>query len=87
MNVGGSSEIVTSCVEVSSTPLDPHEFDTRHFRDLTSESYAIECAEIVVYYWWATQTALSADWDTMGVAWVVHDSLWDALCATAYCRQ
>ena len=25
-----------------------------------------------------TRTALSADWDVMGVAWVVCDSLWNA---------
>ena len=30
-----------------------------------------------MYYWWLTRTALSADWDVMGVAWVVHDSLWN----------
>ena len=38
---------------------------------------------IVVYYWWAVQTALSADWDAMGVVWVVRDSLWNASCASA----
>ena len=59
------------------------EFEARHFRDLTTESYVTDCAQIVVYYWWATQTALSADWDTMGVAWVVCDSLWNASCASA----
>ena len=36
-----------------------------------TESYVTDCAQIVVYYWWAAQTALSADWDTMSVAWVV----------------
>ena len=29
---------------------------------------------IVVYHWWAALTALSLDWDTMGVVWVVRDS-------------
>ena len=43
--------------------------------------------KIVVYYWWAAQTALSADWDTMGVAWVVRDSLWNASCASAQRRK
>ena len=37
----------------------------------------------MVYHWWAAQTALSADWDTIGVAWVVRDSLWNASCASA----
>ena len=37
--------------------------------------------------WWATQTALNVDWDTMGVAWVVRDSLWNASCATPQRRQ
>ena len=31
----------------------------------------------LLYYWWLTMLALSADWDVMGVAWVVRDSLWD----------
>ena len=48
-----------------------------------TESYVTDCAEIVVYYWWAAQTALSAYWDTMGVAWVVRDSSWNASCASA----
>ena len=30
-----------------------------------------------MYYRWLTRTALSADWDVMGVAWVVRDSLWN----------
>ena len=64
-----------------------YEFDARHFRDLTSESYVTDCAQIVVYYWWAAQTALSADWDTMGVAWAVRDSLWIASCASPQRRQ
>ena len=57
------------------------EFEAHHFRDLTTESYVPDCAKVVVYYWWAAQTALSADWGTMGVAWVVRDSLWNASCA------
>ena len=63
------------------------EFEARHFRDLITESYVTECAQIVVYYWWAAQTALIADWDTMGVAWVVRDSLWNASCARAQPRK
>ena len=55
-----------------------YEFEARHFKDLTTESYVIDCAQIVVYYWWAAQTALNADWDTMGVVWVVLDSLRNA---------
>ena len=31
-----------------------------------------------MYHWWLTRTALSADWDVMGVVWVVRDSLWNA---------
>ena len=58
----------------------------RHFRDLTSESYVTNCAQIVVYYW-AAQTALSAGWDTMGLAWVVCDSLWNASCVNPQRRQ
>ena len=58
------------------------EFEARHSRDLTTESYVTHWAQIVVYYWWAAQTALSADWDTIGVVWVVCDSLWNALCAS-----
>ena len=27
------------------------EFEARHFRDLTTESYVTDCAQIVVYYW------------------------------------
>ena len=46
--------------------------------DLYSQSYVADSAEIVVYYRWLTRTALSADWDIMGVAWVVRDSLWNA---------
>ena len=63
------------------------EFEARHFRDLTTESYVTDCAQIVVYYWWASQTALSAYWDTMGVVWVVRDPLWNASCASAQRRK
>ena len=63
------------------------EFKGRHFRDLTTESYVTDCARIVVYYWWAAQNALSADWDTMCVAWVVRDSLWNVSCANAQRRK
>ena len=59
------------------------EFEARHFRDLTTKSYVTDCAQIVVYYSWAAQTALSADWDTMGVVWVVRNPLWNASCASA----
>ena len=69
----------------SSPPL--FEFEARHFRDLTTKSYVTDCAHIVVYYSWAAQPALIADLDTMGVAWVVHDSLWNASCASPQCRQ
>ena len=30
-----------------------------------------------MYYWWLTRIALSVNWDVMGVAWVVRDSLWN----------
>ena len=62
-------------------------FEALHFTDLTTDNYVTDCAQIVVYYWWAAQTALSAVWDTMGVAWVVRDSLWDAACASAQRRK
>ena len=58
------------------------EFEARHFRNLTTESYVTYCAQMVVCFWWAAQAALRADWDTMGVAWVVRDSL-NASCATS----
>ena len=51
--------------------------EARHLRDVYSKSYVIDSAEIVVYYRWLTWTASSADWDVMGVAWVVRDSLWN----------
>ena len=51
--------------------------EARHLRDVCSKSYVIDSAEIVVYYWWLTRTALSANWDVLGVAWVVRDSLWN----------
>ena len=70
-------------VKVPSLSPQPFEFEARHFKDLTTESYVTDCAQIVVYYWWASQTALSADWDTMGVVWVVRDSLRNASCASA----
>ena len=31
-----------------------------------------------MYYRWLTPTAFSADWDVMGVAWVVRDLVWSA---------
>ena len=49
--------------------------EARHLRDVYSESYVTGSAEIVGYEWWLTRTALSADWNVMGVAWVVCDSL------------
>ena len=51
--------------------------EARHLRDVYSKSYVTDSAEIVVYCSWLTRTALSADWDVMGVAWVVCDSLWN----------
>ena len=56
-------------------------------RDVYSESCVTDSAEIVVYYWWLTRIALSADWDVMGVAWVVHDSLWNASSTPWGCRK
>ena len=32
------------------------EFEARHLRDLTTKRYVTDCAQIVVYYWWAAQT-------------------------------
>ena len=43
-----------------------------------------DCAEIVVYEFWEAKTSLGADWDRMGVAWVVRDSVWNV---TFACRQ
>ena len=74
-------------VTVPSLSPQQFEFELRHFRDLTTESYVADCAQIVVCYWWVAQPALSADWDTMGVAWVFRDSLWNASCATAQHRK
>ena len=51
--------------------------EARHLRDVYSKSWVTDTAEIVVYYWWLARTALTADWDVMGVAWVVRDSLWN----------
>ena len=62
---------------VPSSGSQQYTLEARHLRDVYSKSYVTDSAEIVVYYWWLTQTALSADWDVMGVAWVVHDSLWN----------
>ena len=59
------------------------EFEAHHCRDLTPQSYVTDCAQIVVYHWWFAQTALSADWDTLSMAWVVRNSLWNASCASA----
>ena len=39
-----------------------------------------------MYYWWITRTALSADWDVMGVARVVRDSLWNGSSVPLGCR-
>ena len=52
-----------------------------------SDGYVTNFAEIVAYCWWAAQTALGDDWDTMGVARVVRDSLWNASCAGQQRRQ
>ena len=54
-----------------------YKLEARHSRDVYSTSYVTDTAEIVVYYWWLARTALSADWDVMGVVWVVRDSLWN----------
>ena len=51
--------------------------EARHLRAVYSKSYVTDSAKIVVYYWWLTRTTLSADWDVMGVAQVVLDSLWN----------
>ena len=73
-------------LHVTVPSLSPQEFEceAHHFGDLTTESYVKDC---VVYHWWAARTALSADWDTMGLVWVVHDSLWNASCASAQRRK
>ena len=99
MNTDGSS---TSVAEASSTPLDPVQPSSipsgivvaAPSADHPTSPTGCPCAQIVVYYWWATQTALNADWDTMGVAWVtmgvawvVRDSLWNASCASAQRRK
>ena len=66
-----------------------HRLEAGHLRDVYSESYLTDSAEfvvIVVYYGWLTRTALSADWDVMGVLWVVRDSLWNASFAP-WCRR
>ena len=55
-----------------------YRLEARHFSYVYTESYITYSAKIVVYYWWFTRTALSADWDVMGVARVVCDSVWNA---------
>ena len=52
-----------------------YKVEAHHLRDVYTQSSLPDNAEIVVYYSWLTQTALSADWDVMGAAWVVCDSL------------
>ena len=64
-------------VIIPSSGSQQYKLEARHLRDVYSESYVTDTAEIVVYYWWSARTALSADWDVMGVAWVVRDSLWN----------
>ena len=64
-------------VIIPSSGSQQYKLEARHLRDVYSESYVTDTAEIVVYYWWFARTALSADWDVMGVAWVVRDSLWN----------
>ena len=64
-------------VIIPSSGSQQYTLEARHLRDVYSKSYITDSAESVVYYWWLTRTALSADWDVMGVAWVVRDSLWN----------
>ena len=65
-------------VIIPSSGSQQYRLEACHLRDVYTESYVTDSAEIVVYYWWLTETALSADWDLVGVAWVVCDSLWNA---------
>ena len=67
-------------VIIPSSGSQQYRLEARHLRDVYSECYVADSAEIVVYYWWLTRTALSADRDVMGVAWVVRDSLCNASC-------
>ena len=64
-------------VIIPSSGSQQYRLEAYHLRDVYSESCVTDSAEIVVYNWWLTQTALSADWYVMGVAWVVRDSLWN----------
>ena len=66
------------------------EFEARHFMDLSPRTMS----QIVLRLWCIIgglpkplSTALSADWDTMGVAWVVRNCLWNAACASAQRRK
>ena len=64
-----------------------YKLEACHLRDGYTDSYVTNNAEIVVYYWWLTKTALCAYWDVMGVVWVVCDSLWNASSAPWDNRQ
>ena len=57
-----------TCAIVTASSLLPqrYEFEARPFRDVTTESYVIDYAQVAVYYWWAAQIALSA----VGTQWV-----------------
>ena len=55
-----------------------YKLEARFLRDVYANSYVTNNAEIVMYLYCLTRTALSADRDVMGVAWVVRDSLWNA---------
>ena len=61
--------------------------EARHLRDVYTQSSVTHNAKMVVYYGWLTRTPLSADWDVMGVAWVVRDSWWNASSLQTHRRQ
>ena len=48
-------------VFIPSSGSQQYKLEPRHLRDVYSESYVTDSAEIVVSYQWLTQTALSAD--------------------------
>ena len=49
-------------VTVLGSSVQQYEFQARHSRDLTTDSYVTYYAEIVVYCWWAALNSPSESW-------------------------
>ena len=64
------------------------EFEARHFRDLMTESYVTDCSDCgVLLVGCPNRSQCGLGWDTIGAAWGVRDSLWNASCASAQHRK